>query len=330
MLITLRGLQYGTRVHTHSSLPCPALLLDRSSSKAKQSTALKTSQSLIKSLSTLCLSISQSVRPSSGSSGRPPTSQPVNQAAIDRFINQFIRRCTRSLTQSLNFSTTLIQPESPLSGLLCSLHPSLIFSRTARPHLACILHLAHLASIQSNPVQSSPGPIQSNPIRPSPHPPPFTPLLPQINSLRQKPCPTFYHTHAHTHTHTHHSFPSSTTHTVHHLPTPATDNTTGSKTISSPLDRLRTHCLKYLRDHGKATLCLSENNPSPLATRQTPSNLVPTPALLADPAVDLHLAQSTANPSFAATSCFVAQHLLLLTHTLSATHSNILSLLLLL
>lgn len=202
LLITLRGLQYGTRVHTDSSLPCPALLLDRSSSKAKQSTALKTSQSLIKSLSTLCLSISQSVRPSSGSSGRPPTSQPVNQAAIDRFINQFIRRCTRSLTQSLNFSTTLIQPESPLSGLLCSLHPSLIFSRTARPHLACILHLAHLASIQSNPVRSSPGPIQSNPIRPSPHPPPHPPSPPN-QFLKAKALPNFLpHTHAHTHSHT--------------------------------------------------------------------------------------------------------------------------------
>lgn len=225
---------------------------------------------------------SQSVRPPViwviRSTNQSTTS--IKQQSIGSLINSSV---ARSLTQSLNLLTT--HSSNPLSGLLLPSSQPDLFPHC--PHLAsCILHLA---SIQSNPIQS--GPVQSSP-------PPPSPLLPQINSLRQ-------------------ALPNFLPHTPL-LPPPPTGPSPpdpGDRLYNKFKNNLQpsgsppTHCLEYLRDHGKATLCLSENNPPWPPDTDTPSNLVPTPALLADPAVDLHLAQSTANPSFAATSCFVAQHL---------------------
>lgn len=83
LLVALRGLhRYGTVRAHRQSLPCH-LLTEQASTRAH--------------------SVIQPVHPSSGSSGRP-TSQPVNQAAIDRFINQFTHR-----SLGLSTSQPLIQ-----------------------------------------------------------------------------------------------------------------------------------------------------------------------------------------------------------------------------
>lgn len=215
LLITLRGL-HPVRAHTQT-VPTLAPL-----DGARQALSSH--------------SLSHSVRPSTRHLGHQ-VDQPVNhfnQAAIDRFINQFTRR---SLARSPNLSIPQPLIRAIHQAGSCSLHPSLIFFRTAR-----ILHLASRTSHQSNPIQSNPA--QSSPV----HPPP--PLLPQINSLRQ-------------------ALPNFLPHTPL-LPPPPTGPSPPDpgdrpynrfKNNLQPSGSPPAHCLKYLRDHGKATLCLSENNP---------------------------------------------------------------------